>query len=137
MNWLQKFMLGRYGVDQMNVAVLILSMACTLTASFTRWLPVSLLGTLLLIWAVFRMFSRNTSARAKENQKFLVFWNKVKALWYRIKGWFAGKKRRFQDRKTHRYFTCPHCKKALRLPKGKGKIEISCPICGTKFVRKT
>ena len=66
-------MLGRYGVDQMNVAVLILSMACTLTASFTRWLPVSLLGTLLLIWAVFRMFSRNTSARAKENQKFLVF----------------------------------------------------------------
>lgn len=137
MNWLQKFMMGRYGVDQMNIGVLIFSMVCTLTASLTRWLLLSILGTALLAYGVFRMFSRNVSARSKENQKFLVFWNKVKGIWYKIKDWFSGKKRRFADRKTHCYFSCPKCKRKLRVPKGKGKIEISCPICGTKFIKKT
>lgn len=130
-------MMGRYGVDQMNIGVLILSMVCTFTASLTRWLLLSILGTALLAYGVFRMFSRNVSARSKENQKFLVFWNKVKGIWYKIKGWFSGKKRRFADRKTHCYFSCPKCKRKLRVPKGKGKIEISCPICGTKFIKKT
>lgn len=137
MNWLQRFMMGRYGVDQMNIGVLIFSMVCTFTASLTRWLLLSILGTALLAYGVFRMFSRNVSARSKENQKFLVFWNKVKGIWYKIKGWFSGKKRRFADRKTHCYFSCPKCKRKLRVPKGKGKIEISCPICGTKFIKKT
>lgn len=137
MNWLQKFMMGRYGVDQMNIGVLIFSMVCTFTASLTRWLLLLILGTALLAYGVFRMFSRNVSARSKENQKFLVFWNKVKGIWYKIKGWFSGKKRRFADRKTHCYFSCPKCKRKLRVPKGKGKIEISCPICGTKFIKKT
>lgn len=137
MNWLQKFMMGRYGVDQMNIGVLIFSMVCTFTASLTRWLLLSILGTALLAYGVFRMFSRNVSARSKENQKFLIFWNKVKGIWYKIKDWFSGKKRRFADRKTHCYFSCPKCKRKLRVPKGKGKIEISCPICGTKFIKKT
>ena len=137
MNWLQKFMMGRYGVDQMNIGVLIFSMVCTFTASLTRWLLLSILGTALLAYGVFRMFSRNVSARSKENQKLLVFWNKVKGIWYKIKDWFSGKKRRFADRKTHCYFSCPKCKRKLRVPKGKGKIEISCPICGTKFIKKT
>lgn len=130
-------MMGRYGVDQMNIGVLIFSMVCTFTASLTRWLLLSILGTALLAYGVFRMFSRNVSARSKENQKFLVFWNKVKGSWYKIKDWFSGKKRRFADRKTHCYFSCPKCKRKLRVPKGKGKIEISCPICGTKFIKKT
>lgn len=130
-------MMGRYGVDQMNIGVLILSMVCTFTASLTRWLLLSILGTALLAYGVFRMFSRNVSARSKENQKFLVFWNKVKGTWYKIKDCFFGKKRRFADRKTHCYFSCPKCKRKLRVPKGKGKIEISCPICGTKFIKKT
>lgn len=130
-------MMGRYGVDQMNIGVLIFSMVCTFTASLTRWLLLSILGTALLAYGVFRMFSRNVSARSKENQKFLVFWDKVKGIWYKIKGWFSGKKRRFADRKTHCYFSCPKCKRKLRVPKGKGKIEISCPICGTKFIKKT
>ncbi len=130
-------MMGRYGVDQMNIGVLIFSMVCTFTASLTRWLLLSILGTALLAYGVFRMFSRNVSARSKENQKFLVFWNKVKGIWYKIKDWFSGKKRRFADRKTHCYFSCPKCKRKLRVPKGKGKIEISCPICGTKFIKKT
>ena len=130
-------MMGRYGVDQMNIGVLIFSMVCTFTASLTRWLLLSILGTALLAYGVFRMFSRNVSARSKENQKFLVFWNKVKGIWYKIKDWFSGKKRRFADRKTHCYFSRPKCKRKLRVPKGKGKIEISCPICGTKFIKKT
>lgn len=130
-------MMGRYGVDQMNIGVLIFSMVCTFTASLTRWLLLSILGTALLAYGVFRMFSRNVSARSKENQKFLVFWNKEKGIWYKIKDWFSGKKRRFADRKTHCYFSCPKCKRKLRVPKGKGKIEISCPICGTKFIKKT
>ena len=130
-------MMGRYGVDQMNIGVLVLSMACTLTASLTGWLAASLLGMLLLAYGIFRMFSRNIAARQKENQQFLKLWNQAKGLWYRIRSWFRGKQRQFQDRKTHCYFSCPKCRKKLRVPKGKGKIEICCPICGTKFIKKT
>ena len=117
-------MMGRYGVDQMNIGVLVLSMACTLTASLTGWLAASLLGMLLLAYGIFRMFSRNIAARQKENQQFLKLWNQAKGLWYRIRGWGRGKQRQFQDRKTHCYFSCPKCRKKLRVPKGKGKIEI-------------
>ena len=129
MNWLQKFMLGRYGVDQMNVAVLILSMACTLTASFTRWLLVSLLGTLLLIWAVFRMFSRNLYKRQAENQK----WLQARS---RRRGAASAAKARRADTE-HKYFTCKRCKTICRVPVGKGKVIITCPKCGAEIHGKT
>ena len=137
MNWLRNFMMGRYGLDQMTVGILIVMMACTLLSSLTGLLLLYLLGIALMCWAVFRTLSRNGAARARENQKFLIFWEAVKKECRKVQNWFAARKRRFADRKTHRYFRCPQCRQTLRVPKGRGKIEISCPHCGTKFIRKS
>jgi len=93
----------------------------------------SLLVTLswaLLIFSIFRTLSKNTSQRASENYKYFVYKNKVT-------GWFRRLKTRWQDRKVHRYFKCPQCHATVRVPKGKGKIRITCPKCKHQFVKKS
>lgn len=130
-------MMGRYGLDQMTVGLLVGMMVFSLLSSLTWFLPLYLISIALMIWAVFRFFSRNTAARARENEKFLVFWNQVKKWWNGVRQWFAKQKRKWDDRKTHVYFRCPNCKKELRVPKGKGKLEVTCPLCRSKFIKKT
>lgn len=130
MNFLRRFMMGRYGNDALNSAFLALGLALILVEWLTRWNWMSILILALLILCYFRMFSRNISARYAENQKFLQWWMPMRQR-------LAGAKARFADRKTHRYFKCPQCKKRLRVPTGRGKINIACPSCGTKFVRKS
>ena len=137
MIWLRNFMIGRYGLDQMTVGLLVGMMVFSLLSSLTWFLPLYLISIALMIWAVFRFFSRNTAARARENEKFLVFWNQVKKWWNGVRQWFAKQKRKWDDRKTHVYFRCPNCKKELRVPKGKGKLEVTCPLCRSKFIKKT
>lgn len=133
---LARFFYGRYGVDKLGYVMLISSMILSLASSLIsiKYLIASLvlhfLSSLLLIWMAFRMLSRNTQARYTENMKFLGFWNKIKK-------WFKLQKNRIKDIKTHRYFACPNCKNNLRVPKGRGEITITCPVCKTKFDRKT
>ena len=76
------------------------------------------------------MFSKNTQARYKENTAFLKLWNPVEK-------WGRLQYNKLRDIKTHRYFHCPNCKNTLRVPKGKGEITITCPVCKHKFDRKT
>ena len=83
-----------------------------------------------LIYAYFRMFSRNIYKRAAENQAFL----KKTA---RIRSWFYKQKSMMAQRKTHRIFKCPTCKQKIRVPKGKGRIEIRCPKCSTTFIKNS
>ena len=89
-----------------------------------------LIMLLPLGYCFFRMFSRNIQARYAENEKFMRWWRPVSN---RIR----GAQGRFADRKTHCYFKCPECGQRLRVPKGKGKIMITCPHCHIKFDRKT
>lgn len=130
MNYLRRLMMGRYGGDQLNNALLVLTLLLMMLRWITGWYLFALMATALLILIYFRMFSRNIQARYLENQKFLQYWAPVKR-------WFGDVKLRFTDRKTHRFYKCPQCKKRLRVPRGRGKINITCPQCGTKFVKKT
>ena len=120
-NALRRFMMGRYGTDKLNIAILTAGMALGLVALFL-WGPMRLvfvmLSYLLMFLAIFRMFSRNTYKRYQENRKYLQFLERIK------------------DRK-HRYYTCPRCHQTVRVPKGKGKISITCPKCKEKFIKKT
>jgi len=119
---LRHFMAGRYGTDQLNSAILWIGVgACILS----MLIPFPLVNLVLFLFsyalmgvAIFRSLSRNTYKRYQENRKYL-------ALLQRIK-----------DR-DHRYFTCPRCRQNVRVPRGKGKIAISCPKCGEKFIKKT
>ena len=119
---LQRFMMGRYGTDKLNMAILGAGLIACLISIFIPFPPVNLLLTLLsyglMGLAIFRSLSRNTYKRYQENRKYLMFLQ------------------RFKDRE-HRYFDCPRCRQQVRVPRKKGKIAISCPKCGEKFIRKT
>ena len=119
---LRAFMSGRYGTDRLNMAILIAGLVASILSSVFRGKAVCLIFWLLsyalMIWAIFRMLSRNTYKRYQENRKFLQLID------------------RFKDR-DNRYFDCPKCRQTVRVPRGKGKISITCPRCREKFVRKT
>ena len=127
----RRFMYGRYGSDELNIALLIAAVAVSLSNTFlSLFLRISVVYTrvispilyllmlALLGYSLFRTFSRNIYARQKENRWFKLRWE------------------RLRDRKN-RYYSCPKCKQTVRVPKGKGKISIHCPKCGEKFIKKT
>lgn len=120
--WMRRFMAGRYGTDQLNMAILGAGLVLCIISMFIRIPQLNLLMTtisyVLVFWAVFRTFSRNTYKRYEENRKFRQFFDRLK------------------DRE-HRYYTCPKCHQSVRVPRGKGKIAITCPRCRERFVRKT
>ncbi len=116
------FMAGRYGTDKLNMALLGAGLVLCVLVMFIRLPILDLLLTLasygLMFWAIFRMLSRNTYKRYQENRKYLRFLERMK------------------DRE-HRYFDCPRCRQPVRVPRGKGKISITCPKCKEKFIKKT
>ena len=137
---LRKFMEGRYGADELNRfltvcgwVLLLIGFVLSGIDSKVALIVGSVLVTLswaALIYSLFRTFSKRTQERASENYKYFVCKNKVL-------GWFRRLKARWQDRKTHRYFRCPQCKATVRVPRGKGKIRITCPKCKHQFVKKS
>jgi len=127
---LRRLMAGRYGMDQLNMALLLGGMALSLLGSLADWGICSLLSLGLLGWALYRLLSRNFNARFLENQRFL-------PTWQRADSWLQLQRRRWRDRKSYCYFRCPSCKQTLRVPKGKGKIRITCPKCKNELLRRT
>lgn len=116
------FMQGRYGGDKLNITLVWVSFGAFLISMFIPFPPVNLALLLiyygLLGWAIFRMLSRNTYKRYQENRKYLQLIDRIK------------------DRE-HKYFDCPRCRQPVRVPRGKGKIAITCPKCKEKFIRKS
>lgn len=123
-------MAGRYGPDQLSFAMLIAALVLNLAASIFRLALISSLSAVLIVLCFYRMFSRNYERRRAENQKFL-------GVWYRIKNFFRRQKDKMRQGKNFRFFKCPSCKNNLRVPKGKGKVYVTCPRCGERFIKKT
>ena len=121
-NGIQRFMMGRYGHDRLNVALLILGLILTVISMFVGNKLVVLVTTMLsyalLFVALFRCFSRNTYKRYNENRRYLLLVDRLK------------------DR-NNRYYSCPKCRQTVRVPRGKGNIAITCPKCREKFIKKT
>lgn len=119
---LRHFMMGRYGTDWLNMVILCVGLVASLLSTVFSVQPLNLIFFLLsyamMIWAIFRSLSRKTYKRYDENRRFLQFWTRLK------------------DRKNC-YFDCPKCRQMVRVPRGKGKIAITCPRCKEKFVKKT
>ena len=129
MNLLRRFLVGRYGPDQLGFVLVILSFLLSLFGQLFRWTPLLLLSWLVLFFAFYRIFSHKIEVRRKENEKLM-------ALWYTVSQRFQKQKARRADKRTHRYYHCPQCRQMLRVPKGRGKIKITCPKCGTQFIKK-
>ena len=134
---LSKMMYGRNGSDHLNAALMVAYLALWLVGGLIAGLLRSnllasvfnTLQTVVIFVALFRMLSKNLDKRRAENAKFL-------AWWYPTKNRLVGAKARHQD-KDHKYFTCKSCKTVCRVPAGKGKIEITCPKCGSKISGKS
>ena len=128
-DWFRRLMMGRYGVDQLTWVLLVLSLILSLCGGIFRSNVLRILCWAVLIVCYLRIFSRNIYARQQENQKLLQFW-------WKLKNGKANRPTR-EQRKNYKVFSCPTCKQKLRVPRGKGKISISCPKCGTNFIKKT
>ncbi len=117
-----RFMMGRYGVDRLNMVILVVGMVAGLLSTFLRGSWVGLVLWLFsygcMFWAIFRLLSRNTYKRYQENRRYLTL------------------RDRFRDRQN-RYFSCPKCRQVVRIPRGKGKVAITCPKCRERFIKKT
>ena len=122
---IRQFMIGRYGTDGLNQFLNIASLVLILVYILTR-LPLLLyVGVVLLGFCYYRMFSRNISKRTEENYKYY-------AVKDRIRNKFSGLKDQWDNRRLYHYYRCPQCGQQLRVPRGRGKISITCPKCGKK-----
>ena len=131
-----KFMQGRYGVDELSRFTMVAALVLIILTMFVNIVNRSVgsildfLGIAAIVYAYFRIFSRNIQQRYEENQKYLTMTSKLR---FR----FNKEKNLMKQRKTHHIYSCPGCGQKIRIPKGKGKIEISCPKCHTKFVKRS
>lgn len=117
-----RFMSGRYGTDRLNTVILCVGVAASILSAFLQHLLIGriawVLSYALMIWAIFRSLSRNINKRYQENRRFLLMLDRIK------------------DRKN-RYFLCPRCRQTVRVPRGRGRINIRCPKCGERFIKTT
>ena len=142
LNWLQRMMMGRYGVDPLSWGLCGGYFLCRLLWIFTRWTWLSFLELALLLFCIYRIFSRDIPRRQAENRAFLALCQKIRsrnigAAWNALGSRIRSIPQRIRRAMTHRTFSCPSCGQKLRVPRGKGKIAISCPRCGTEFIKKT
>lgn len=117
---MQQFLQGRNGADQLSQASVIAGLVFYFIYIFTRKGVFNWISTIALVYAMFRVLSKNLSARADENRMFMRYVQLVKTSW--------------ELRKTHKVFICKRCGKIIRVPKGKGKIEVTCPSCREKKI---
>lgn len=129
MNFLRRIMAGRYGSDQLNLFLLILYLVFLVLSAVTGISVFNLLGLLAILAALLRTLSRNLERRRAENAKFLKLIRPAQQ-------WLRLRRTIHQDR-DHCYFKCPNCKQYLRVPKGKGKITVTCRSCGATFQEKS
>ena len=124
---------GRNGTDELCRFLLVLSLVLLLLSMLIKGLVGSILWALVLaalIYCYFRILSRNVYKRRSENEWYLRQKNAVSK-------WFRSLRDRWKQRKEYRFFRCPSCHALLRVPKGKGKILLTCRKCGRRFERKT
>jgi len=122
-DWFRNLMIGRYGSDKLNThllgaGIVLMLIGAIFGSKFVLASWCSLLSYIPLIWCIFRMYSRNIEARRRENAAYANFFNRMKD-------------------KEHRYFRCPRCHQTVRVPRGRGKINIRCPKCSERFIKTT
>ena len=127
---MQRFMAGRYGTDQLSKMYLAVTFILLIVSMFSKLSIIYLVALLLLAYTYYRMFSKNVSKMYAQNQKYL----NVK---YNLVAKMDARKKRWVQRKEYHFYKCPSCKQRVRVPRGKGKISITCPKCRTEFIKKS
>ncbi len=130
---LNQFFQGRYGTDTLNRFLLILFWVFVVLYLFTGWFWANTITLVIAVWSLFRMLSRNYARRSAENQKFLEITAPIREKFNKMRNPAAGT----STSAGYKIFVCPTCRQKLRVPKGKGKIKITCPKCHGDFVKRS
>ena len=125
-----RFMVGRYGADQLSRFLSYVALGLIVINFFVKTDILWYLAVILIVIQYYRTFSRQIEKRRRENAWYL---RKTYALRNGFKNW---RDRRSQS-KDYVFFRCSACKSMLRVPRGKGKIRVTCRKCGNVFERRT
>ena len=123
-------MMGRNGVDELARFESIFVCVLLLVSIFSRMWIFDLLAMALIVHMYFRILSRDVSKRYEENQKYVNFRYNAVVKWDK-------KKKRIAQRRNYRFYKCPMCRQEVRVPKGHGKIQITCPKCRETFIKRS
>lgn len=126
----RRFMQGRYGVDELSKFLMFLSIGMIFLGGITGNGLLNMLSVVFIGIAYMRLLSRNYYKCSTQNQKYL-------KLRYKVMGRWSGLLARFRERKIYRFYSCPQCSQKVRIPRGKGKVRITCPKCSTEFSEKS
>jgi len=129
-NFLHRFMIGRYGPDHLGIALIILTFVLSLLNALFLHTPLLFISYFTFGLTLFRMLSRNIQRRRAENDKFIRYW-------WPIRMKFKSIIQKIKDKRKYKYYRCPTCKTRMRVPKGKGKIRITCPRCWEWLISET
>ena len=123
-------MAGRSGADQFSRFLSYVALALIVANLFVRSTVLWVLALLALVYTYYRMFSKNVARRREENGRYL-------QLQYKLTGGVKNRADRWKQRKEFVFFRCPDCRAMLRVPRGKGRIRVTCRKCGNAFEKKT
>lgn len=125
-----RFMYGRNGIDQFSRFLVYAALVCVLLDILVSGGFFYGIGIVLFAYSYFRAFSKNLDKRRAENSKFC-------QMQYKVTSAFRDWKERRRQSKDYAFFRCPSCKAMLRVPRGKGRIRVTCRKCGNSFEKKT
>ena len=123
-------MYGRNGPDNLSISLFVTALVLYVLNGFLRFSALSIVILAVMAYCIFRVLSKNIVKRRAEDAKFMEVFAPVRSF-------FQQKIIQIKSSKTHKFFKCPSCKNVLRVPRGKGKIHITCPKCGQRFDGKT
>jgi len=129
MDWLRRMMFGRYGSDPLGLFLVSVYFVLWFLSQLFHLKFLALIAIACVVWAFWRMMSRQIDRRRAENERFLEMVRPLARNYNSLRS-------RVRD-KEHRYFRCPNCGQQLRVPKGKGRISITCRSCGVSFEAKS
>ncbi|MBR3223825.1 MAG: hypothetical protein IKF78_00695 [Atopobiaceae bacterium] len=121
-SWLR----GRNGTDELSTCVIVVAFILVVVNIFVRSLVLTIISGVLIVYALFRMTSKNLEARENENGVFTEFIGPVRP-------WLRNPAQAMGEARAYKHLKCPECGQRVRVPRGKGKIRVRCPQCNMKF----
>ncbi|CAM3682598.1 hypothetical protein ERUR111494_06810 [Erysipelothrix urinaevulpis] len=122
-NKIRKFFEGRYGPDLLGRDLIFLALFISILNLFVKSKIVSWIPFVISLIVILRLISKNFPKRYNENRIYAL--------------WRQRMKTNTTDRLKFKYFRCKTCKQRVRVPRGKGKVTITCPKCRSKFDGKS
>ena len=123
---LEDLMRGRNGADELGIVVLGMALVLLLVSLLAHAWWLAAIALLPLAYVCWRLSSTNISARESENRAFLSALVDTGA-------WLRNPPEAIHEMRTYRHLSCPSCHQRVRVPRGKGRIRVTCPTCGDKF----